>query len=927
MAAHRTVTTIVFIVWAALTCWPGSVVGQSAEAPGELPAEELRLSPGVFRAGLKKLGLHEVLELHLRDFPPADEVDRLLMLRDIRMAEFMDASLPRRDRRAAAEEANAVLERLMREYPEDARRFEWAFELARSLIYDQAASALTRLLYRESRATGDEALAGLTERAVALTGQLLGEIDREYKRIDALDPQAFDALERDGSVERLDRLVPRTHYLRAWALFYDSVHRSDDHPRKAAQLNELRDYLRDHPGLLTTPHEESHVQVQALLLAGMTARALQDHATCREVLRQAIAVAESLEPSEQARVGWALSLAWLELGRSLRDAQQFDKAMAAQANLVRLASDGGPAGFGLRLAGALLERSIWQARAALAEAGDDAGQARRFRTESWQAVVALIEREPDRRDEVYAVIYDSLDPQDGWGQLDPVELCAAVAGLLNEAANDSGSADERLVRARSLAEAFLSRFTTVAPGLTPQVLFNLAVVHMREGNAEEAARRFFELARDYPTFEKAYLAATAAVQLHATLAQEASDGARAGLRAAYRAALELLLRQYPGSEAEGYWRFFYAQLLSEGGEHAAAAAQFALVDPAHEHYLESVFLRLHELALDLHRHVEEQGQDEYGIRNRADQLSRLEREFSALVAARSDGSADSAHGALIRDMVARARVIRAEVMGLPQVNQPEAAVEMLKEFESRFPDQSDLLGRVWRVRLLSLERLGRLDEAVDAIPDYVRRDAAGAGVTLQSLFDAMRAEVEVFRGRGDEASAQSKASIAVLLAQQLKQWAALRGAELDDAQANRISLKLGQALLTAGRFADARTELEALALQVQASGAGGVKDGSPMSPRLAVALAESRFQTEAYEAALPVFNKLATELDPDEPIRWQALLRDLQCRTQLGEPAEDIIKVIRQQQYLFPELGGARWSEGFAKLLRENQRRVDAAKP
>ena len=55
--------------------------------------------------------------------------------------------------------------------------------------------------------------------------------------------------------------------------------------------------------------------------------------------------------------------------------------------------------------------------------------------------------------------------------------------------------------------------------------------------------------------------------------------------------------------------------------------------------------------------------------------------------------------------------------------------------------------------------------------------------------------------------------------------------------------------------------------------------------------------------------------------RWRALLRDLQSRTALGHPPRDIIKVIEQQRFLYPELGGPVLKRRFQDLLRENERR------
>ncbi len=78
-----------------------------------------------------------------------------------------------------------------------------------------------------------------------------------------------------------------------------------------------------------------------------------------------------------------------------------------------------------------------------------------------------------------------------------------------------------------------------------------------------------------------------------------------------------------------------------------------------------------------------------------------------------------------------------------------------------------------------------------------------------------------------------------------------------------------------------------------------------------------------FTAALPQFNRLATGLPPTDAIRWRALLRDLQCRTALDHPATGIVRVIRQQKRLDPDLGGPGIAPQFERLLRDNQRRLD----
>ncbi len=109
--------------------------------------EDRRLDPAAFRKGLKERGLTELLELYLREMPPADPVEALLLERDIRLAQYADPALPHAQRRDALLEANRLLERLIEEHPEDLRVFEWQIELGRALLYQEAELFYSRILY------------------------------------------------------------------------------------------------------------------------------------------------------------------------------------------------------------------------------------------------------------------------------------------------------------------------------------------------------------------------------------------------------------------------------------------------------------------------------------------------------------------------------------------------------------------------------------------------------------------------------------------------------------------------------------------------------------------------------------------------------------------------------------------------------------
>ena len=87
------------VVLVALLCHAGGADSFLYAQSDDRPAEESRLSTPAFRNGLKKRGLTDVLELHLKDFPPASETARLSSRRDILLAKFADHSRPKAERR------------------------------------------------------------------------------------------------------------------------------------------------------------------------------------------------------------------------------------------------------------------------------------------------------------------------------------------------------------------------------------------------------------------------------------------------------------------------------------------------------------------------------------------------------------------------------------------------------------------------------------------------------------------------------------------------------------------------------------------------------------------------------------------------------------------------------------------------------------
>ncbi len=932
VATARFCGSLVFVfVFRALTA-----AAQSPTVPPpdiSVPAEESRLSPALFREGLKKRGLIDLLEQHLKEFPPAGPSAATLMTREVKLAEFADKTRPLDERRAAIAEANRLLEQLIAENSDDLRAIEWRMTLAHSLLYQEGESYATNLLYFGGTQADRHSLAPLTAQALTALRSLVRQIDAENQRIDSLSPRDFEKLEEAGVVEKLDRVGPSADYLLLWALFYDSLPRDEKDPVRAQQFSEIVKTFSENPEWLTTPHEKSHVQIPVLLLAGMAERRLNNFVTARQHFERSASAAERLtDESEKDAVQWAITLTALEVGRNARDEGRFDAALAEVAALRAMPAVKAPAQYGARLAAALLERSILLARADSVDKAGRSTDARKFREDAWRSLAVLAAEEPQNRALLYSTLYKTMTaPSDSSALRDPVEMCARLAGLLEDAAKDDAKKDELLNRLIREAEQFLAQASGAQRSVTPEVLFQMAIAYYRLGQSAPAAQKMIEIAKRYPNYGQAAEAAVTAVQLAAQQCTDASIcTAQSPNHQLYRQALETLLAGFTNLEAAKYWRFYYAQLLEDAEDFSGAAAEFARVNRDHEHYMESAFRRVRALARAAAQTSAGDPTTTSLAMTNIDAVTAAYRDLVTRATAEMSGK-DANRTQEIQDLLAEARLLLAEAYLLAGVNRPEQALETLVDFESTFGRQSPHLGRLWKARLRALESLGRLEEATRAVPEYVTADPRNAGPTLQMLYTSMLAE---WQNRPREESAvpsdpQTHASgpghrkdnsdIMLLLAEQILKWTQRDDVQAAPAQRREAAVQNAEAHLLAGKFMEARELFAPLLPDTQTEPA----KLDPVDLRAIFGHADALLRCGDPAKSLPEFNRLATTLPPEHSIRWQALLGDLESRTALNHPPDGILKVIAQQRRLFPALGGPDTAARFDRLERENIRRRD----
>ena len=161
--------------------------------------------------------------------------------------------------------------------------------------------------------------------------------------------------------------------------------------------------------------------------------------------------------------------------------------------------------------------------------------------------------------------------------------------------------------------------------------------------------------------------------------------------------------------------------------------------------------------------------------------------------------------------------------------------------------------------------------------------------------------------------------MALVLAERIHEWATQSAGGVSNAQLRAVAVQLAEAASRAGQYQRGLELFELLFNNVPRSDALG----DELDVRVVFGRAEAFFQLGRRDVALPEFSRLATGLRPSDPLRWRALLRDLQCRTMLKHAPQGIIKVIEQQKFLYPDLGGPRLAAQFERLRRENERRAE----
>ncbi len=912
--------------------------------------EESRFDGTAFRDGLKTRGLTDLLTHYIKEFPPADDIDARLLQRDIKLTESTDLSRSYRQRREAIAEANRILESLINDYPDDKRHIRWQIDLGESLLYSEAEPYTTAILFEGGGPADRKALAEIMERCNAVFAITYAELSADYESLDNLSARVYDKREAKGDIARLERNLAASDYMHAWARYFQTLATVENAPNKpgtddpdAVQrrttLRAVLEYLDDRSNLLEASHSETGYQAQATLLSGMTLRQLQVHQEARRQLARTIEIVSSIiDDSQRQTVTWVANLARIELIRSWSDTRDFESAQKAIRLFRNQFKSGSDQDRAMEIIVAILERDVIFAEAAVADRRGDWRRTAQLREQAIQSLRAIASRGGDQQTRVYDALYRRIGPDGFLDSLHPFEKTALIAGLLSEAESQSviitelrerglDALDPAVVTVEDRRTALLERVITIAQNmkassqpipsdLRPQVLYNLAVAQNARGRRLEAAREFQTVARDHRQFDRAPEAALYAVQIGWQLRTDPALASRPDIKTLLGEALQTLTRDYPHTEGAKYWQFFRAQFLAEREQYTLAAAEYERVASDHERYIEARFLAAECRSIDLNRYAADHlGELDHINRRATEALAAARSAKRTINNARTKKPEDSKR---IAELAARIDILTAEIQIVPGVDRHAAALDAIKDFESRHPESPQLIGRVLRVRMISLEALGKHDEAARLIPQYVKTDPEGAPPTLQGLYDLLTEEINRDRIAGRTEQANERAISAAVLAGGIYDLAAKQPEIFGPDARYALRLQYAEAILETG----ALDRAEALFNQCIAENASKYPDATPHDSRAIQGAARTFYLKKQYEKALPLYNSLFRGVPRGERIWWEALLGELQCRTQMNYKPARIVKSIRQHKFLDAEMGGRDLHRQFDALLEENKARV-----
>jgi len=442
-------------------------------------------------------------------------------------------------------------------------------------------------------------------------------------------------------------------------------------------------------------------------------------------------------------------------------------------------------------------------------------------------------------------------------------------------------------------------------------LYSQAACLLQIGRKAEAAVLFRKVAEEFPAYQYATAAARYAVSARGDAYEREAIEEN---RQAYEDALKWFLAKYQKEDPDQ--QYFYGMILFRGKKYADAADAFQRVQAGAEHAPDAKYW-VPLCRLEQFREVVVTSRDKGLIVSRARTLAQELMGFGEY-AIQSKGLPEEKKRQLM-SWAETAYVNAADVYLYPEVELPSDALPILDAIEQKFELDDEARGRVLKLRIDALQKLGKQSEALAVLEKFLRvakKDEVGP--VLRGLFKAITDEVREHVRRGDKVSLEIAArnvEHAKGIGDRLMRWLDENAGADKAVQTENIRYDTAELYLAVGNFDIARQTYH----EIGGPKPWEVKKGDSMKYDCVYGLARAyeglaekartgaetagskdfKVAKENYEAAVEIWRVLKEISEGegrniDANVMWDRRYHMFYCTyrvAQLGQKAEDLQKM------------------------------------
>jgi len=337
-------------------------------------------------------------------------------------------------------------------------------------------------------------------------------------------------------------------------------------------------------------------------------------------------------------------------------------------------------------------------------------------------------------------------------------------------------------------------------------LYSQAACLLQLGRKPEAGALFQKVADEFPTYQYAKPAARYAVSARGDAYERDSTEEN---RQAYEDTLKWFIAKYGQEDPDQ--QYYYAMILFRGKKLVEAADTFSRVPEGSEHFPDARYW----VPLC---HLEQFREKILASRDKSLILSRARAVAQELLA-----FADYAFQAQglpeekkkqVLDWAESAYVNAADIYLYPEVELPSDALPILDALEQKFQLSDEARGRVLKLRIDALQKLGLQDEALAVLEKFLKvAKKEDVGPVLRGLFKAITDEVRELVKRGDKDSlalASRKVDQAKALGERLTRWLEDNNVVDKAVQIENNRYDLAELFLAIGNYAEALNNYKAI---------------------------------------------------------------------------------------------------------------------